>query len=61
MGNSEIILIIIMALGFSIVIHKVNKAVEYISLCLSILAGKMITEALDDDTIALRMKDEDDE
>ena len=61
MGNSEIILIIIMALGFSIVIHKVNKTVEYISLCLSILAGKMITEALGDDTVVLKMKDGDDE
>jgi len=61
MGNSEIILVIIMALGFAMVLSKLNTAIRYISLSVSILAGNMIAESLDGETAILREKESDDE
>ena len=61
MSDALIVQIVLTALGFAYVITKLKKIDDLVSMVVSILLGKMIAEKIDDDTIAVQMKEENDD
>ena len=61
MSDENILIIILICVGFAYIITKLNKLIDIASLTVSMMLGKMVAEKLDDDTFSIYTDDEGEE